>query len=115
MFNLTSFQNSDGIVEVKTLDSFYSSSTTIWDITEFIDKSESSVDTVLPFKQVDFSYEGLDNFFAKNHDELFNRKWGAENYTAEDLDKRKIEGETYKVSIPLEHFKYERLKDQKWW
>lgn len=110
MFNLTSFQNSDGIVEVKTLDSFYSSSTTIWDITEFIDKSESSVDTVLPFKQVDFSYEGLDNFFAKNHDELFNRKWGAENYTAEDLDK--IEGETYKVSIPLEHFKYERLKDQ---
>jgi len=109
MFNLTSFQNSDGIVEVKTLDSFYSSSTTIWDITEFIDKSESSVDTVLPFKQVDFSYEGLDNFFAKNHDELFNRKWGAENYTAEDLDK--IEGETYKISIPLEHFKYERLKD----
>ena len=37
MFNLTSFQNKDGIVEVKTLDSFYSSSTTIWDITEFID------------------------------------------------------------------------------
>tara|TARA_R110002020_G_scaffold393738_3_gene603852 strand:+ start:200 stop:2878 length:2679 start_codon:yes stop_codon:yes gene_type:complete len=110
MFNLTSFQNSDGIVEVKTLDSFYSSSTTIWDITEFIDKSESSVDTVLPFKQVDFSYEGLKNFFANNHLELFNRKWGAENYTAEDLDK--IEGETYTVSVPLEHFKYERLKDQ---
>lgn len=110
MFNLTSFQNSDGIVEVKTLDSFYSGSTKIWDATEFVDKSESSVDTVLPFKQVDFSYEGLDNFFAKNHDELFNRKWGAENYTAEDLDK--IEGETYKVSVPLEHFKYERLKDQ---
>ena len=90
MFNLTSFQNSDGIVEVKTLDSFYSSSTKIWDATEFIDKSESSVDTVLPFKQVDFSYEGLKNFFANNHLELFNRKWGAENYTAEDLDK--IEG-----------------------
>ena len=110
MFNLTSFQNSDGIVEVKTLDSFYSSSTKIWDATEFIDKSESSVDTVLPFKQVDFSYEGLKNFFANNHLELFNRKWGAENYTAEDLDK--IEGETYTVSVPLEHFKYERLKDQ---
>ena len=110
MFNLTSFQNSDGIVEVKTLDSFYSSSTKIWDATEFIDKSESSVDTVLPFKQVDFSYEGLKNFFANNHLELFNRKWGAENYTAEDLDK--IEGETYTVNVPLEHFKYERLKDQ---
>ena len=110
MFNLTSFQNSSGIVEVKTLDSFYSSSTKIWDATEFVDKSESSVDTVLPFKKVDFSYEGLDNFFAKNHNELFNKKWGAEDYTAEDLDK--IEGETYTVTVPLEHFKYERLKDQ---
>lgn len=110
MFNLTSFQNSEGIVEVKTLDSFYSSSTTIWDITEFIDKSESSVDSVLPFKKVDFSYEGLDNFFAKNHLELFDKKWGSEDYTAIDI-KGKIEGETYKVSVPLEHFKYERLKD----
>ena len=109
MFNLTSFQNSDGTVEVKTLDSFYSSSTKIWDITKFVDKSESSVDTVLPFKQIDFGYEGLDNFFAKNHLELFDKKWGTEKYTSTDISK--IEGETYKVSIPLEHFKYERLKD----
>lgn len=110
MFNLTSFQNSDGIVEVKTLDDFYSSSSKIWDITEFVDKTESTIDTVLPFKQVDFGYEGLDNFFAKNHLELFKKEWGTENYTAEDLDK--IEGETYTVSVPLEHFKFERLKDQ---
>ena len=109
MFNLTSFQNSDGTVEVKTLDSFYSTSTKIWDITKFVDKSESSVDTVLPFKQIDFGYEGLDNFFAKNHLELFDKNWGTENYTSIDISK--IEGETYKVSIPLEHFKYERLKD----
>ena len=109
MFNLTSFQNSDGTVEVKTLDSFYSTSTKIWDITKFVDKSESSVDTVLPFKQIDFGYEGLDNFFAKNHLELFDKNWGTENYTSTDISK--IEGETYKVSIPLEHFKYERLKD----
>ena len=109
MFNLTSFQNSDGTVEVKTLDSFYSTSTKIWDITKFVDKSESSVDTVLPFKQIDFAYEGLDNFFAKNHLELFDKNWGTEKYTSIDISK--IEGETYKVSIPLEHFKYERLKD----
>ena len=109
MFNLTSFQNSNGTVEVKTLDSFYSTSTKIWDITKFVDKSESSVDTVLPFKQIDFAYEGLDNFFAKNHLELFDKNWGTEKYTS--IDVSKIEGETYKVSIPLEHFKYERLKD----
>ena len=109
MFNLTSFQNEAGVIEVKTLDNFYESSTKIWDITEQLDKSESSVDSVLPYKQVDFSYEGLDNFFAKNHNELFNAEWGSEYYTATDVDK--IEGEVYKIKIPLEHFKYERLQD----
>tara|TARA_R100000734_G_C3318258_1_gene112224 strand:- start:42 stop:2720 length:2679 start_codon:yes stop_codon:yes gene_type:complete len=109
MFNLTSFQNDSGVIEVKTLDSFYSDSTKIWDITEYVDKTESSVDSVLPYKQVDFNYQGLDNFFAKNHKELFNAEWGSEYYTAQDVDK--IEGEVYTISIPLEHFKYERLRD----
>lgn len=109
MFNLTSFQNDSGVIEVKTLDSFYSSSSKIWNITEYLDKTESMVDNVLPYKQVDFSYEGLTNFFAKNHNELFNAEWGSEYYTATDVDK--IEGEVYTVKIPLEHFKYERLQD----
>jgi len=109
MFNLTSFQNDNGIIEVKTLDNFYSESSKIWNITEYLDKTESTVDNVLPYKQVDFSYEGLTNFFAKNHNELFNAEWGSEYYTATDLDK--IEGEVYTVKIPLEHFKYERLQD----
>lgn len=109
MFNLTSFQNDSGVIEVKTLDSFYSSSSKIWNITEYLDKTESMVDNVLPYKQVDFSYEGLTNFFAKNHNELFNAEWGSEYYTATDVDK--IEGEIYTVKIPLEHFKYERLQD----
>jgi hypothetical protein len=109
MFNLTSFQNDNGIIEVKTLDNFYSESSKIWNITENLDKTESTVDNVLPYKQVDFSYEGLTNFFAKNHNELFNAEWGSEYYTATDLDK--IEGEVYTVKIPLEHFKYERLQD----
>lgn len=106
MFNLTSFEK-DGTVEVKTLDDFYASSTKIWDATEFIDKTEQSVDSVLPFKQVDLGYSGLDNFFAKNHQELFNQEWGTLDYRASD----KFEGQRYEITLPFEHFKYERLKD----
>lgn len=107
MFNLTSFQNEAGVIEVKTLDSFYASSTTTYDITKYLDKSESSVDSVLPYKQVNLRYEGFDNFFAKNHSELFNQEWGTLQYRASD----KFEGQSYTITVPLEHFKYERLKD----
>lgn len=107
MFNLTSFQNDAGVIEVKTLDNFYASSTTTWDITEYLDKSESSVDSVLPYKQVNLRYDGHDNFFAKNHKELFNQEWGTLQYRASD----KFEGQAYTITIPLEHFKYEKLKD----
>jgi hypothetical protein len=107
MFNLTSFQNDAGVIEVKTLDNFYASSTTTWNITEYLDKSESSVDSVLPYKQVNLRYDGHDNFFAKNHSELFNQEWGTLQYRASD----KFEGQSYTITIPLEHFKYEKLKD----
>jgi len=107
LFNLTSFQNDEGIIEVKTLDDFYASSTKIWDVTEFIDKTESSVDSVLPYKQVNLRYDGHDNFFAKNHSELFNQEWGTLKYQASE----KFEGQAYTITIPLEHFKYEKLKD----
>lgn len=107
MFNLTSFQNDSGVIEVKTLDSYYASSTTTWDITKYLDNTESSVDSVLPYKQVNLRYDGHDNFFAKNHSELFNQEWGTLQYKASE----KFEGESYTITIPLEHFKYERLKN----
>ena len=107
MFNLTSFQNDAGVIEVKTLDNFYASSTITHDITKHLDKSESSVDSVLPYKQVNLRYDGFTNFFAKNHSELFNKEWGTLQYRASD----KFEGQSYTITVPLEHFKYERLKN----
>lgn len=107
LFNLTSFQNDEGIIEVKTLDDFYASSTKIWDVTEFIDKTGSSVDSVLPYKQVNLRYDGHENFFAKNHSELFNQEWGTLKYQSSE----KFEGQAYTITVPLEHFKYEKLKD----
>ena len=105
MFNLTAFQNEQGILVVKSLDEFYNRSTKKWDITQNLDKESLMVDSVLPFKQIDFTYEGLDNFFAKNHKELFNVGWGENRFQAS----AKFEGETYTVKLPFEHFKYERL------
>ena len=105
MFNLTAFQNADGVIEVKTLDSFFSSSNKTWDITKHVDKTQNTVDTVLPYKELDFKYKGTGSFLAKNHKDIANKEWGALSYK----DGEKFDGQKYTVELPFEHFKYERL------
>ena len=105
MFNLTAFQNSSGIIEVKPLNDFLSSSTKVWDITKHLDKSQTSIDSVLPFKEIDFKYKGTGSFLANNHKEIADTEWGALNYRAAD----KFDGQNYTVELPFEHFKYEHL------
>ena len=108
MFNLTAFQDLDGIIQVKTLDSFYAGSTTVHDITPFIDKTETITDAVLPFKEIDFNYEGTESFLANNHYQIANTEWGALDYEAPN----KFDGKVYNVKLPFEHFKYEHLYTQ---
>lgn len=106
MFNLTAYE-SNGVIVVKELQSFYNSGGS-YDITEYVDMTQSSVTPSTLFKQINFKYEGLGTLFAQNHKEQFNLDWATEQYA---LD-AKYDGETYDVSVPFEHMKYERLRDQ---
>lgn len=105
MFNLTALQNSSGVIEVKELNEFFDGSTKIWDITKHLDKSQTSVDSVLPFKEINFKYKGTGTFLANNHNEIANSEWGSLDYKATE----KFDGENYTIEIPFEHFKYEHL------
>ena len=105
MFNLTAYQDTDGTIVVKPLDSFFASSTKVWDITKHLDKTETMVESVLPFKDINFKYKSTDSFLAKNHNQLSNKAWGELDYRSSD----KFDGQTYEVELPFEHFKYEHL------
>ena len=105
MFNLTAFQDESGTIVVKSLDEFYSSSSQIWDITKHLDKEETVVDSILPFKDIIFKYKGTESFLATNHNELANTEWGSLEYKTSE----KYDGKTYDVELPFEHFKYEHL------
>lgn len=108
MFNLTAFKE-DGIIVVKTLDEYYSDSDKTWDISEFVEVSESEVLPALPYKEIEFKYKGLDTFLADNHLDLFNKQWATEDYKgAEDTF---FYGGNYVVELPFEHMKFERLFD----
>ena len=107
MFNLTAFQDYDGIIQVKPLDDFYAQSKNTFDITEFLDTNASTVDALMPYRRISFSYEGTESFFSESHKELFNVEWAREDYE----DFYNTEGETFELTLPFEHHKFERLRD----
>ena len=110
MFNLTAYVDSTGTIVVRTLDSYYADSTTVYNIDKYLDTTKSTVDIALPFKEINFSYKGLGTFLAKQFNQLTNSGWGSLSY---DLDGEIFDAtsETYKIELPFEHMQYERLYD----
>lgn len=108
MFNLTAYEQ-DGVINIKTLDSYYAESTKKWDITQYVDVNSSTVDIALPYKRIDLTYEGLDTKLANQHKQISVQGWGTVEYDAGD-NYDGGEG-IYTVTAPYEHMKYERLVD----
>ena len=114
MFNLIAFVNSSGKIEVRTLDNsdtasyYHTNNTTEYDITKYVDIETKQVDVALPYKEIEFKYEGLESFLAENHNQLFNEEWGSLNYN-QNTNTYRLDGTTYKIELPFAHFKYERF------
>ena len=114
MFNLTAFVDDTGTIVVRTLDSYYAQGkgavvgTTAWDINEYVNIDKGTVDIALPYKEVEFKFNGLGTFLAKQFEQLENTGWGTLSYS---LDNAKYDApsESYKVEIPFEHLQYQRL------
>ena len=107
MFNLTAYQNEEGKIVIQTLDQFYADSDQIYDITEYLDKDTVTIDSVVPYKQVTFSYEGRDTFLAATYEDLNNKDWGGLHYKENDNNL----GSEYKIVAPFEHMLFEKLTD----
>jgi hypothetical protein len=105
MFNLTAYQNESGTIVIQPLDDFFAASTKVWDITKDLDKKETTVNSILPFKDISFKYKSTGSFLANNHKELSNKDWGSLEYKMQE----KYDGKNYTVELPFEHFKYEHL------
>ena len=112
MFNLIAYVQGNEII-VKKLDDFYGNPNR-YDITKYVDVNSSQTNVALPFREIVFTYEGLGTFLAKQHNQLFNKDWGKEEYKGSTYsgDSLKIFSEgIYNYKIPFEHMKFERLID----
>ena len=109
LFNLVSYVE-NGIIVVKTLDSYYEDSTQIYNIDKYLDTTKSTTNVSLPFNQINFQYKGLKSFLANQFNEVTNSGWGSLGYTL-DGNIFDAPSEPYKIEVPFEHFMYERLYD----
>jgi hypothetical protein len=110
LFNLTVYALPNGNIQVQTIDDYYAAGAT-YDITQYLEISKSKVDVALPFKQVNFEYEGLGTFLAKQYEQLNNVGWGTLRYTLDDAV-YSAPTEIYTVKPPFEHVQFERLFNQ---
>ncbi len=129
MFNLVAYVNDSREIVVRPLEatsgvdySYYTSADINgldapvgYDISEYVDTTESEVNIALPYKEIVYAYEGTGTYLAKEHNQLFGTSWGALKYIGgTDTDgtgglNYNTATEIYKVLIPFEHMKYERL------
>ena len=110
LFNLTAYVDNLGTIVVRTLDSYYSASTQVYNIDKYLDTTKSTSDVALPFNRINFSYKGLGTFLAKQFNQLTNSGWGSLGFTL-DGDIFDAPSEAYKIEVPFEHMQFERLYD----
>jgi len=114
MFNLTAYyvsnrQDADyGKIKVQKLDDFYTAGTS-YDISEYVDTNTSQVNVALPYREIEFGYEGTGTLLALQYEQLNGKTWGSEEYTGDTIFD--APNPIYKVKLPFEHMQFERLID----
>lgn len=103
------------VVKVMTYDDYYADAVNnvslgTLDITKYIDVSMHNVDTILPFREINFEYEETDIILMEQHKKISNGKiFGNANNSIESEYGKFFHDEVYDIEVPFSHFKYERL------
>ena len=136
MFSLVAYLDGNGTIVVRPLEanaaslfsteanlSYYTNADIIgndvplnYNISNFIETSKSTVNVALPYNEIVYGYEGTGSFLAKQHNQLSGSNWGTLSYSGAASGgpggvNYNASTEIYKVLLPFEHFKYERLID----
>jgi hypothetical protein len=114
MFNLTAYYIDDrsdildyGKIKVLPLDDYYDDNPRIFDITKYVDSTETDIDATIPYSEIEFKHKDPKTLLMLQHKEANNEIFGDSEYKNPDIDR----GKPYKVETPFEHLKFERLLD----
>ena len=103
------------VVKIMTYDDYYAdavnnNSLGTIDITKYIDISMHDVETMLPFREINFEYEETNIILMEQHKKIANGKiFGNANNLIESEFGQFFHKDVYDIEVPFSHFKYERI------
>jgi hypothetical protein len=103
------------VVKIMTYDDYYAdavnnNSLGTIDITKYIDVSMHDVETMLPFREINFEYEETNIILMEQHKKIANGKiFGNANNLIESEFGHFFHKDVYDIEVPFSHFKYERI------
>jgi hypothetical protein len=109
MFNLTLERGeTTRDFTVKTVEGYYNGGTEI-DISEYTDVSSKTVNPMIPYKSVDFNFEGQKTYTAELSSQQNGKPFGRLLYKGKDSGN--YVGTEYSVKVPFEKMRYNRVFD----
>lgn len=109
MFNLVAFVKDNGEIQVTPLSDYYASGETI-NITKYIDRDKSQINTATIYDNIMFEYDDTKSILAEQHKESISPdkfSWGGVRY--DNNLSNLIQGKKYEVKVPFAHMKFERV------
>ena len=121
MFNLVAYEernlDNSWAIKIEPLDDFYAAGTS-YDITPYIDITDTSVGRVSPYGSIDFAWPDPKTFLAINQAEIVGDEFGTARFRASYFDEGAggdttllYDGGNYSVEPKLEKMMFERMND----
>ena len=121
MFNLVAYEernlDNSWAIKIEPLDEFYAAGTS-YDITPYVDITETSVGRVSPYGSIDFAWPKPKTFLAINQGRLTGDEFGSARFRASYFDEGDggtttllYDGGNYSVEPKLEKMMFERMND----
>jgi hypothetical protein len=107
MFNLVAYKEDNQIQALPFND--FNSQGKSYDITQYVDTSKSTIEKVLKYKSVKFSFKSKKSFLIQKQEELLGNDFAGESYPASNDNE--WDGGEFKVELDFEKMLYERLSN----
>ena len=108
MFNLVVRKIGDNIDVQRAAD--FMNQGNSYDITKFVDMSNSTVERIAPFNEMEFKFKSKKSFLVQYADEINGIPFAEEKYP--NSTNLPFDGKPYKIELPFEKMMYERITNE---